>query len=284
MSSNLTFKIADTIVSLQRDTPAGEMDIPTAYCPFVATGEADVVLRLHSAAANFPFGEKVFDCPPIWTLYRQNGKSVIKLFTGMDGLERTLVIQAQSKQADLFFTGESALLPDPFHGPTMELLLVNYLAWQRGIIIHSCGIARQGRGMLFMGESGAGKSTLARLWGRQKGVEVLSDDRTVVRKKNGHSWIYGTPWHGEASYGSPQTVRLERTFFLRHSAKHSIKQMTRTEAVSRFLTCSFPPYWDRAGMEFAMEFFGDLAARVSCEELTFRPEKSVVDFIEGAIS
>jgi hypothetical protein len=165
----------------------------------------------------------------------------------------------------------------------MELLMVNYLAQGRGVIIHGCAIARQKRGMLFVGESGAGKSTLATMWDKEEGVEVLSDDRTVVRKQGDEYWMYGTPWHGEAKYGSPRAVRLERIFFLRHGASHSSKQASGIEAVSKFLTCSFPPYWDPRGMEFSMELFSDVAAQIPCEELTFKPEKSVIDFIEKTV-
>ena len=77
----------------------------------------------------------------------------------------------------------------------MELLLLSYLAKGRGIIIHGCGIARKGKGVLFVGESGAGKSTLARMWDEEDGVEILSDDRTVVRRKGREFWISGMWLH-----------------------------------------------------------------------------------------
>jgi serine kinase of HPr protein (carbohydrate metabolism regulator) len=95
----------------------------------------------------------------------------------------------------------------------MELLMVNYLAQERGVIIHGCGIEKNGKGILFVGESGAGKSTLAKLWDQEDGVDVLSDDRIIVRKKGEQFWMYGTPWHGDAKFASPETVRLERILF-----------------------------------------------------------------------
>jgi hypothetical protein len=121
------------------------------------------------------------------------------------------------------------------------------------------------------------------MWDQEEGVEVLSDDRTIVRRKGPQFWMYGTPWHGEAKYGSPRAVRLERIFFLRHGANHSIKRASGIEAVSKFLTCSFPPHWDPQGMEFSMELFSYLSAHIPCQQFTFKPERSVVDFIEEAI-
>ena len=94
----------------------------------------------------------------------------------------------------------------------MELLMINYLARGHGVIIHACGIDNNGIGMLFAGESGAGKSTLANLWNQEAGVAVLSDDRTLVRQIDGEWWLFGTPWHGEAKFGSRRGIKLEKSF------------------------------------------------------------------------
>lgn len=284
MSENLTFRIADISISIKGKVPKSDLSIPSAYHPFVANGKADIGLRLHRGEPDILLQDKVFDCPPIWTLFRHQGIIIIQLFSRRPDLKRILVLQPGLEQAELYFAKGSDRFLDPFHGPVMELLMVNYLAQGKGVIIHGCAMARQGRGMLFVGESGAGKSTLATMWDREEGVEVLSDDRTVVRKQGNEYWMYGTPWHGEAKYGSPRAVRLEHIFFLRHGAKHSIKQASEIEAVSKFLTCSFPPYWDPQGMDFSMELFSDLAAQVPCEELTFKPERSVLDFIDESVS
>jgi len=284
MSENLTFRIADISISIQGKVPESDLSIPPAYRPFMANGKADIRLRMQRGKPDIPIQKKIFDCPPIWTLFRHKSITIIKLFSKRPDLKRTLVLQPTLEQAELYFANGSDHFLDPFHGPVMELLMVNYLAQGRGVIIHGCAIARQDRGMLFVGESGAGKSTLATMWDQEKGVEVLSDDRTVVRKQGDEYWMYGTPWHGEAKYGSPRAVRLERIFFLRHGVNHSSKQASEIEAVSKFLTCSFPPYWDPRGMEFSMELFSDLAAQVPCEELTFKPERSVLNFIDESVS
>ena len=284
MSKSLTFKIADTSISIEGELVESHLNIPPAYRPFVANGKGDIHLRLHREEPDISLEEKVFACPPIWTLFRHKTISITKLFATRPDLKRTLVLQPGLERADLYFANGSDRFHDPFHGPVMELLMVNYLARGRGVIIHGCAVDLDGRGLLFVGESEAGKSTLATMWDQENGVEVLSDDRTIVRRKGQQFWMYGTPWHGEAKYGSPRAVRLGRIFFLRHGANHSIKQASRIEAVSRFLTCSFPPYWDHQAMEFSMELFSDLTAHISCEELTFKPESSVLDFINETIN
>ena len=279
VSKELKIRIADICTSIEGNGKKWDLEITPAYRPFIGFGNTDIKLRLHQGVCGIQVGEKVFDCPPIWTLYRQNAMSVIKIFDRFPGLERTLVLPSDLEKTDLYFAHKYGPFVNPFYGPTMELLMVNYLAQGRGVIIHSCAVARNRRGILFVGESGAGKSTLARMWDQKNGVDVLSDDRTIVRKKGHHFWMYGTPWHGDAKFGSPRGVRLERIFFLRHGQKNSIKEMKGIDTVSKLLTCSFPPYWDPQGMAFTMEIFTDLTAQVPCQELAFKPEKSTLDLV-----
>ena len=57
------------------------------------------------------------------------------------------------------------------------------LTQEKAIELHGCGIVGPGGASnLFVGHSGAGKSTTTRLWTAHEGVEVLSDDRIIVRR------------------------------------------------------------------------------------------------------
>lgn len=281
MVKNLQIKIGAVSISVEGDAQLGSWEIPAAYRPFIVkSGKTDITLRSHKGIPDTIIGERVFDCPPIWTLYRHNGTSIIRIVDDLSGLERILVFPSHLEKADLYFAEKAGRFADPFYGPSMELLMVNYLAQSGGAIIHSCGIAWNERGTLFVGESGAGKSTLARMWAAESGVEVLSDDRIIILKKGDLFWMYGTPWHGDAPYASPRGVRLERVFFLKHGQENSVEQIKGTDPVLHLLTCSFPPYWDPDGMAFSMDLFTDLAARVPCQELTFRPDRSALELVK----
>ena len=276
----MAIRIGDVTISIEGEV-SGE--IAPAYLPFIAQGKTDISLRLHRGSPDLVVEEKVFECPPIWTLYRENGKSVIRLFPEMGDLQRTLFFPHHLKHADLYFADDCTRISDPFFGPTMELLLMHYLAQERGVILHACGIVIEDRGILFVGESGAGKSTLATMWDQENGIDILSDDRVIVRKQGREFRVYGTPWHGEASFGSPREARLERIFFLSHGRENSVKDMTGIDPVSHLLTCSFPPLWDSQGMEVALEFFSQVAAQVPCKELSFKPEKSVLALVKKIV-
>ena len=274
---NVVIRIADVAISIEGET-SGE--IASAYLPFIGQGKPDISLRLHRGIPEMEVGEKVFECPPIWTLYRENGTSVIRLFPEMGDLQRVLFFPHPLKHADLYFAHNCTRFIDPYFGPTIELLLMHYLAQEKGVTLHACGIVLEDKGILFLGESGAGKSTLARMWDQESGVDILSDDRVIVRRQGPEFRVYGTPWHGEATFGSPREAKLERIFFLRQGQKNSLKEMKGLDTLSHLLTCSFFPLWDSQAMEFVLEFFSQLTAQVPCQELSFRPEKSALTLVK----
>jgi len=280
MSTLVNIKISDILISIGGDIPQLGRHIPPAYQPFISCGPPEILVRLQRGNVNLRPMRKVFDGSPIWSLYRAGNMSILVIYEEMPGQTMILVYPPRLKTADLYFPAASDRFNNPFFGPALELLMINYLTRRNGVVIHGCGVARNNAGLLFVGESGAGKSTLANLWNRKKGAAVLSDDRTIVRYVDGEFRMYGTPWHGEAKFGSPRGVKLEKIFFLRHSQKNAIQPLSRVESVLQMLQCSFPPYWDAAGMEFTMGFFEKIATRVPCQELAFEPDKRVIEMIK----
>jgi len=274
-----TIRIADVPIAVESDARLPDWEILPAYLPFITQGDEEIVLGLHSGIPAIPSGRRVFDSSPIWTLHSRDDRSVFKIFDHFAGLKRMLILPPDLGRADIYFEEKYDHFMGPFAGPAMELLMINYLARAGGVILHACSIERGGKGYLFAGESGAGKSTLATLWDQQKGVAILSDDRTIVRRQDGHFRMYGTPWHGEAPFASPGGVMLEKIFFLRHGQNNAIRPLSGAALVLRLLQCSFPPFWDTAGMEAAMEIFEELTTRAACCELSFRPDDSAIGFI-----
>ena len=279
MPDHLIIKIGNISIALESDIQESSLILAPAYRTFAGRGKVDLTLRLRRGSVDTRAEKRVFDCPPIWTLYRRDKTSIIKIFAGQARLERTLVLRPSIKSAEIYFSPTTDRFIDPFFGPTMELLMLNHLARSRGVILHSCGIAFNGRGILFVGESGAGKSTLASLWHSEPRVDVLSDDRVIVRKEGGRFQLYGTPWHGTASFVSARSVTLERIFFIKHGQKNTIRDVKGAEPVSRLMTCSFPPHWDPSGLAFTLDIFAGLTAHVPCMELTFKPDRSTVEFV-----
>jgi hypothetical protein len=281
MAKNIKLNIGDVAISITGNSQIKDWEIDRPYLPFVTADEPDIKVNMVRGTPDDAPATKFFGSYPIWDLYRSNRSSIIRFYDNMPGLSRALAFKANLREADLYFPAGTDQFIHPFYGPVLELLMINYLAQSRGTIIHSCGIKLGDKGILFVGESGAGKSTLAKLWHQAEDVDILSDDRTIVRKKDGKYWIYGTPWHGEAKFGAPYTAKLDRIYFIQHGAANSARQMRSAEPVQNLLTCSFPPYWDPEGMEFTMDFFSDMTATLPCYELFVKPDMGVVEYINA---
>ena len=279
MPGSIGLKIGGVSISITANPEIENWETSPAYRPFISADRPDIHLNLMRGEPQNGDSKKFFGSYPIWDLYRSNGTSIIKFYDDMPGLSRSLVFENHIKAADLYFPESTDQFVHPFYGPVLELLMINYLSQQRGTIIHSCGIKQRDKGILFVGESGTGKSTLTRLWNQTDEVEILSDDRTIVRKLDGAYWIYGTPWHGEGKFGCPRSVKLDRSYFIQHGAANSARPINGAEPSQNLLTCSFPPYWDTEGMEFTMDFFSDLTATVPCHELLFKPDLDIINFV-----
>lgn len=283
MVKRVNIEIAGVCIGIESQDGFDDWDIYSAYHPFVCNRQADIHLRMRRGNPDISSAAQVFDSSPIWTLHRQGATIAFRIFGQLNGQERILSFDPDIREANLFFPDANGKFTDPFYGPAIELLLIHYLARQRGMIMHASGIDDHGRGMLFVGESGAGKSTLSNLWHQQNGAAIFSDDRIIVREKDGEYLMYGTPWHGEASFVSPRRVKLEHIFFLQHDQNHAVRSLNRADAVVEFLKASFPPFWDNQGVAFAMAFLSDLVEKVPCQALSFKPDESIVDFVKSSV-
>ena len=171
----------------------------------------------------------------------------------------------------------------PLEYPLDELLMGHLLGQGRGAEVHSCGLVdAQGEGHLFVGHSGAGKSTMARLWDQHQSVQILSDDRIVLRQSGQELWMYGTPWHGEAGFSCAARGPLSRIYFLKQGPQNELLPTPAAEAVARLFAASFPPFYSPGGLDGTLGFFEEVVNAVPCRELRFLPDETVVPFISEA--
>lgn len=291
----LSLQISDIVISAVREETCPPFWVDASYQRFlVRDREPDVLLRVHyGEIPPQDLGELVFHSGGPWNLYRRQDKYLLTVASEVFGPRpfRLALFEGDFSRGDLYIkSGLPGLMPgkesapsgvNPFQAPLDEMVMVNFLARRRlGLIFHACGLSDGGRGLLFAGVSGAGKSTLAGLW-REAGGTLFSDERIVLRRKNGKFWLYGTPWYGDAQISRPDGAPLEEIFILRHASQHAARALTPGEATSSLLVRCFPPFYDRAGMAFILDFLAQVSTEVPCYELGFAPEADVVDFVRG---
>lgn len=245
-------------------------------------GPADIDLTIERAAVMpEPSGTLLFDSGAVWSMADDGGRFRIDCSSVMLG-------DAPYKVAYFdrdFTTGRVLLRADVFDGavdaleyPLDEVLVAHLLARGRGVELHACGIIdAAGRGRLFVGQSGAGKSTTGRLWMDAEDVEVVSDDRVIVRNVGGEWRMFGTPWHGEAALSSPASAPLDGIFLLQQAKETKLVDVAPSEAAARLFACTFPLFHDGRALAFTLDVLDQLVAAVPVRVLEFTPDRSVVE-------
>ena len=156
----------------------------------------------------------LFDSGSLWQLYEDGTEFRFDFSAPVLGDQpyKRLLVDGRFRRATLqmseecFASGDFAVAPLEY--PLDELLIMHRLTQEKAIELHSCGIVRpDGSGNLFVGHSGAGKSTTTRLWTAREDVEVLSDDRIIVRRDGGGSEVK-TPSGATGGADEQQVPRL----------------------------------------------------------------------------
>ena len=281
-----TIAIAGIGVSFLFDQDLSELGIEERDDAFLADLGEKLRLQVHYGhSPDTKKKEKIFDSGDTWALYKCNGRYVLQ----DDSLESAsspstfIVLEPDLRSGDVFILHDASEInpfPDPIGYPRNQVLMILLLSLGKGILFHACGINDNGSGYLFLGNSTDGKSTMAGLWSKTRAT-VLNDDRIVVREKDGESWMYGTPWHGDFREISSEGLPIQKIFFLHHGEKNRAILHDGVEAVTMLLTRSFPPLWDKNGMTFTTQLCHHIVNKIPCFELSFQPNARIVDFVRN---
>ncbi|MGP0020697.1 MAG: hypothetical protein ACLPHP_19165 [Candidatus Sulfotelmatobacter sp.] len=288
------FSVGGVAVRLTGDDSAAVALVPSLMAFRAEPGQPDIRVRVEwidklSAAP----GAQLFDSGALWRLYECEAGFQFDFCAPVFGEQpyKRLLVDRDFSRATLQMSAEvSAAFPyaAPLGYPVDELLIMHRLTREKAIELHSCGIVREdGTGNLFVGHSGAGKSTTTRLWMEREDVEILSDDRMIVRRdsaaddkaKTGMMRMYGTPWHGEAAYASPESARLARIFILEHGRGNVLTRLSPSQAVAELFARSFVPFHRHEYVESALEFLQELVGAVPCYRYAFEPNEGAVERI-----
>lgn len=288
--NELKLRIARITISITSPDKGIEFKVADNYQPFITDGKPDAIFQVHyGSLPKYKVEEEIFNSGTIWSLYRSKGKYILKV------PPRKAVLDSDFKSGKIYIesSAPSFVRSYPLDYPLDEVLMINWLARGWGIMMHACGVSANGQGLVFSGTSGAGKSTVADLWkARIQKLEssnmkpsnntiLLSDDRVIIRKIDGRFFVCGTPWHGDSKVGSPEEAPLAKIFFLQQARENRVKKIDPIKAASRLIVCSFPPFWDKKGMEFTLNYCAELAQKIPCYELDFVPDKGVLDLVRN---
>ena len=285
---NLFVKIADFTIALFSPDPEMKIGLLGATREFLID-EGDPDLKVQAKWGDLSKkngGKMIFDSGFLWKLYLENDSYEFRFTSPPWGVHPYKIAIFDQE----FTTGEVTFQHTysnrdqsvyPLEYPLDELMINSLLAKGKGVEVHACGVVDFcGNGHLFVGQSEAGKTTIARLWEKEPGTTVLSDDRIILRKRENTIWMYGTPWHGEAGLASPAGAPLTKVYFLNKGHNNELVSQKPANSVSRLFACCFPQFYNHEALDFTLSFLEGVVKNVPCFELSFKPDKSVIELIQ----
>lgn len=169
---------------------------------------------------------------------------------------------------------------NPAQYPVDQIILMHYLPFLNGALIHSAGAVCNQGAFIFPGRSGAGKSTLTRLLRSNKDFLLLSDDRIIVRNTENGIRAFGTPWPGTEGAAENCSAPLKAIFFPVHGDRNRIEPVSPQETIRLLLPVTSIPWYDNRRFTAVLDFFSHLAVQTPSYKLYFKPDQEIVSVLE----
>lgn len=113
-------------------------------------------------------------------------------------------------------------------------VICDYIIRRGGFFLHCSCLKYHGKAVIFTAPSGTGKSTHAALWKAHFGdeVEMINDDKPLVRQQEDGFVIYGTPWRGKHGRGANLSAPIGAVYFLEQAPENSVEKVNSFTALS----------------------------------------------------
>ena len=271
------YRIAGITIGVESELPISDTTFQPKFEKFRVEGPGDdnVAVSHHFAIPPLQrreLGAALFRKEP-WSIHQKGDSWIYVCHSPHDDGDRVFQIAVFSKdyaRGRIYNDREEVFLRGGIHSltlmPTDQIFLAQLLADRQACFIHSSGVIMGGKGYLFVGHSEAGKSTMMKKL--MKEVEILCDDRVIVRRWPDGFKIHGTWSHGEVPDVSAGSAPLSGLFFLNKSEDNRIVPLRDPGEITKMiLPFLIRPFVTGAWWEKALVLIGEIASEVPCYSL-----------------
>jgi MoaA/NifB/PqqE/SkfB family radical SAM enzyme len=298
------YEIAGITFQVDSDLPINAKTFHPKFEAFRVSGPGTdpATIQLHFSLPDLggrDLGTELYRKPP-WAIYRQNGSYIylgISPKANDPALHCIATFNKEHTKARIYHDAvrEAAWVKGDIHSltlfPSDQILIARLLADRQGCYLHSAGAILDGAGMLFVGHSEAGKSTITRLLSEagdaeNKGekrtvngpaIEILCDDRNIVRRLEDGWRVYGTWSHGEVPLVSAASAPLKAILFLEKAAENTLAPLNdNREIIRRLLACVIKPFVTADWWNKTLDIIERMACEVPCYLMRFDTSGTIV--------
>jgi len=180
--------------------------------------------------------------------------------------------------------GDFSFFWHPYGCPIDHFFLIYNFANLGRAMVHALSVEMQGKGVLFLGKSGVGKSTLAKQMQLSGTGTVINDERAIVCLTPERFDIYGTPYLNDLGVARNEKAPLSGLYFLQQDAQDSIEELRPAVALTKLLTVSSVPWFDKDYMDSILATLEKMVTTVPAYLLRCKKGQGVVDLIQQHVS
>lgn len=152
-----------------------------------------------------------------------------------------------------------------------------------GVVSHGASVAIDNNGYLLLGVSGSGKSTAVSFL---RDYEILSDDTSIIRKRNDKYYLFHSPWWNsdfnitqKKRYKMAKEIELKKIFFLKKDTLTSIRMLEFNEAIKMSELRKDLFEESRSSVEYIF-FLRRLFEKIETYELSFEKNDKFMRFLK----
>lgn len=290
------YQIADISIAVHSDLPIRQSTFAPKFEIFRVEEPGDDLVEIHHHFG-LPemdlesFGEPVYRKPPWAIIPRDDGW----LYLGVlpedfeDPLWKVAFFNHDHSVGHVYHTSDAGFVNGNLHAltgfPTDQIWLARLLADRGGVFIHSAGAILNGKGFLFVGHSEAGKSTTTQMLLDVKNqdspgldVEILCDDRNIIRRQTGGWQVYGSWSHGDIPNVSANAAPLHAICFLEQAFENNLIPISNhQESFRKLLSCVIKPFVTANWWHNTLDVVDQLTREVPCYKMCFDKSGKIIN-------
>ena len=302
------YLIAGITIQVDSDLPILDGAFHQKFKAFQTDGPGEDTVSIHHHFS-LPdihvqkLGREVYRKSP-WAIFRKDHSWIylggISPEGGNEDVQRVVVFNNDHSHAHIYNHNDEIFRGGGLHSLTMfstdQILIGRLLADRQGCYLHSAGAIINEAGILFVGHSDAGKSTLTQLLlnagtGRRYDdsepmqIEILCDDRNIVRRGDEGWRVYGTWSHGDIKVISSSSAPLRAICFIEKANVNMFTPLVdRQEIIRRLLACVIRPFINDEWWRKTLDVMELLARETSYYVMRFDKSGAIVKELSQLIS
>ena len=289
------FEIGGITIQLESDLPIKDNTFQNKFSLFSvdAPGKDTIKISHHFGIPNIQkedLGKELYRNPP-WAIYHDKSSYTylgISTIADDPSIHLLAICSDNHSHVDIYSNEEyqeSWCRGDLYSltmFPTDQILIAQLLADRQGCYLHSAGAIINRAGLLFVGHSGSGKSTTTNFLidSAAKGkmdLEILCDDRNIVRFRDDSLHVYGTWSHGDVPIVSGAHTPLRGICFIEQANENKLMLLTdRNEIIRRLLACVIRPFVTADWWVKTLDVVEQIMLQVPCYIMRFDKTGAIV--------